>query len=534
MKKLPLGIQTFKEIIQGGYIYADKTQYVYNLINGMKCYFLSRPRRFGKSLLLDTINEVFNGDRELFKGLWLYDSDYDFEEHPVLRLDMSGIANETPEVLKTSISLALRTLSEKEGLPPIGDTPADIIKYLIQNLHDKYNKRVVVLIDEYDKPILDNIADLEIANANRQVVKRLYGILKPMDRYLRLTFITGVSKFTKTSLFSELNNLLDITMTEKYANICGIAIEDLNRYFNEHIASLASHDEFSKYSSLHDEILAWYDGYSWDGKTRVINPFSLLSFLAQERFSSYWYASGTPRFLLDMIKKRPEGYTDLMELDVSEWSLDSFDIQNISAGPLLFQTGYLTVKEVLKNHTPATYRLSMPNREVRIAFNLHILSEFTEKENPFAENIYRRIKDSLESGDLRSMLGSLKSLFASIPFQLHIGREAYYHSIFLALMNVLGFEVNAELSVSGGRIDATLELDDKVYVIEFKYNDCAPDATIDDKRVLFDILLDRAMAQIKDKGYAKRFAGSDKTVYQAAFAFLGRDDIDMRMETVYP
>ena len=527
MKKLPLGIQNFREIISGGYVYVDKTCYVYELINSAKYYFLSRPRRFGKSLLLDTINEAFSGEKELFKGLYIYDTDYTFAKHPVLRLDMSRISNKTSEILENSLVLALKTRAIEEGLEVPGNIPADIFQYLIEALYKKYQQRVVVLIDEYDKPILDHLTNIETAEINRQVLRGFYGILKSMDPYLRLTFITGVSKFTKTSIFSELNNLLDITLTEDYANICGITVADLSIYFSEHIDNLACQNKFKCYSNLHDEILSWYDGYSWDGCTRVINPFSLLSFFTQKRFASFWYASGTPKFLIDLIKKRPQGYADLNNFEISEWSLDTFDIQKMSAAPLLFQTGYLTIKEILDESAPPIYLLDLPNFEVRMAFNMHILAEFTETEGAFAETSYRRIKDALASGDLYGMLNTMKALFASIPYQLHIGQEYYYHSIFYAMMNLLGFDIDAEVPVSGGRVDAVLELDDKVYVIEFKYLNCPPDAASALKQKLFEKALPEGMKQIKERGYYKKFLGSGKTVYLAAFAFLGRDDIEL-------
>ena len=353
-----------------------------------------------------------------------------------------------------------------------------------------------------------------------------------MDPYLRFTFITGVTKFTKTSIFSELNNLFDITLTDKYADICGIAIEDLNEYFCEHIEQLASRGKFGDYNRIHDRILDWYDGYSWNGETRVINPYSLLSFFMQERFTGFWYASGTPKFLLDLIKNRQEGYTSFNNLEIGEWSLDTFDIHNMEVESLLFQTGYLTVKELLSEQEPPVYILEIPNFEVRIAFNLHILAEFTERGSRFAETAYRRIRESLKTGDLHSMLETLKGLFASIPYQLHIGKEAYYHSIFYAIMNLLGFDLDAEVSVSGGRVDGILELEDKVYVMEFKYIDCPYDADPETKQNLFDTALAQGMTQIENRGYYKKFAGSGKALYQAAFAFLGRDDIKLKLKMV--
>ena len=532
MKKLPLGMQSFRGLIEGDYLYVDKTQYVYELLNNEKYYFLSRPRRFGKSLLLDTICEVFRGDKELFKGLWIYDSDYVFEKYPVIRLDMSNISNKTPKVLEDSIVSTLRTRIKDEGLDITDDIPSDIFKHLIVGLFKKYNQRVVVLIDEYDKPILDHINDADTAEANRMVIKGFYGILKSMDQYLRFTFITGVSKFTKTSIFSELNNLLDITMTEKYVNICGIPIESLEEYFGEHIESLASSENFKPLGSLSDVILKWYDGYSWDGKTRLLNPFSLLSFFSQKRLESYWYASGTPKFLIDLIKKKPESFTSLKNLEIRERVLDTFDIRQMEIEPLLFQTGYLTVKSVIREFGAPIYVLDMPNLEVSEAFSLQLIAELTEKGEVFTETSYLKLNGALRAGDLQAMLDILRGLFASIPYEIHVDAEAYYHSILYAVLRVLGFDIDAEVSASGGRVDAVLELGDKVYVMEFKYKSCLTDASAEDKRKLFAEALDKGLAQIKDRGYYKKYTGSGKTIYQAAFAFLGRDDIEMLVESV--
>ena len=530
MKKLPLGIQNFRKIIEGDYVYVDKTRYVYDIINNASYYFLSRPRRFGKSLFLDTLSEAFSGDKELFKGLYIYDTDYAFSKYPVIRLDMSNISNETPEILEKSLFAALQMRVIAEGLTIISDIPSDIFKTLIEALYEKYQQRVVVLIDEYDKPILDHLTNLETAEANRQVLRGFYGILKSMDPYLRLTFITGVSKFTKTSIFSELNNLFDITLTEEYANICGIAIEDLCGYFGEHIAYLASLPRFKRYDDLSEKILAWYDGYSWDGCTRVINPFSLLSFLKQKRFAGFWYMSGTPSFLLKLLKNKPESFLTLNKLEISERVLDIFDLNNMEIEPLLFQTGYLTIQETRIPDDTASYLLKIPNLEVREALYMNIIAVFTEKGEVFTEATYRKVKESLKAGDPQNVLTLLKSLFAAIPYQLHIDREAYYHSIFFAVMNVLGFDMEAEVSTAKGRVDAVLELEDKVYVMEFKYVDCEPDASDEVKNNLFATALWEGMRQIIERGYSNKYLGSGKTIYQAAFAFLGKDDIEMRVE----
>ena len=527
VKKLPFGIQNFRKIIESDYVYADKTRYIYELINDASNYFLSRPRRFGKSLLLDTIAEAFSGDRELFKGLFIYESDYCFDKHPVLRLDMSNIANETSKILKDSLTSELKTRAKKEGFELESNLPSDVLKTLIEELYNKYGRGVIILIDEYDKPILDHIDELELAEANRKVLRGFYGVLKSMDPFLRLTFITGVTKFTKTTVFSGLNNLRDITLSEEYSNICGIAIEDLDRYFYEHIKKLAASGKYGNYNNIRDKILEWYDGYSWDGMTHVINPYSLLSFFSEKKFSGFWYASGTPKFLTDLIKNRQDGYTRLENLEMGEWSLDTFEIDNIEVEALLFQTGYLTVKEILPEQEPPVYLLGIPNYEVRIAFNLNILAEFTGRGGVYTETAYRKLKESLKTGNLQSMLMVLRGLFASIPYQLHIGQEAYYHSIFYAIMNLIGFDIEAEVSTSGGRIDGMLELDDKVYIIEFKYENCAPDSTPETKKNLFSKALAEGMKQIEDRGYYMKYIASGKTIYQAAFAFLGRDNIEI-------
>ena len=529
MKKLPLGIQNFRKIISDSYVYVDKTKYVYDLINDASYYFLSRPRRFGKSLLLDTIAEAFSGDKELFNGLWIHGSDYSFEKHPVLRLDMSNIANKTPETLENSLLSVLLDRAKAEGFGIDSNLPSDVFKTLVEELHSKYGQRVVVLIDEYDKPILDHLQDVDAAEANRKVLRGFFGILKSMDPHLRMTFITGVSKFTKTSIFSELNNLLDITLTERYAGICGVPIEDLDRCFSDHIKDLETLERFKHLESLRGEILAWYDGYSWDGVNRLLNPFGLLSFFAQKRFSSFWYASGTPSFLIKLLKEKPASFLALGDLEMRERVLDSFDIHRIGSASLLFQTGYLTVKDVDYAAIPPVYALDIPNHEVREAFYLNIVAEFTEQGEENADAAYRKMSLALQRGDIQSMLKLLKGLFASIPYELHVDLEAYYHSILYAVMGLLGFDIDAEVSVSGGRVDAVLELADKVYVMEFKYEHCAKDASAEEKRELFDKALDAGMRQIKDRGYAKKYEGGGKEVVLAAFAFLGRDDIDMRM-----
>jgi len=417
----------------------------------------------------------------------------------------------------------------EEGFEIGSKMPGAIFMNLIKMLHNKYDKRVVVLIDEYDKPILDRLKNIDVADRNRDVLREFYGILKSSDPYLRFIFITGVSKFTKTSVFSELNNLRDITMSKKYANICGVLVDELDRFFGAHIESLVKLPEFRSYEDLRNNILKWYDGYSWDSESKLINPFSLLSFIIEERLYGFWFASGSPKFLMDLIKEKPASYIGLKNLEIGEWALDSFDIQRMSIVPLLFQTGYLTIKEIQMKHGQYSYLLEMPNLEVKQAFNLNIMAELSGNDGVFAETSYLRMRDCLISGNLEEMLGILKSLFAGIPYQLHIDREAYYQSIFYAVMTVLGFDINAEVSTAKGRVDAVLEMDDRVYIMEFKYKDCPPDTPEEEKRKLFDKALKEGAKQIDDRGYHKKYESSDKKIIKAAFAFLGRDEVEMML-----
>ena len=443
---------------------------------------------------------------------------------------MSNIPNKTSETLENSLARELKQLAKRENVDISGDEPADLFKHLIENLRAKSGQKVVVLIDEYDKPIIDHLFDIPTAEANRMVIRGFYGVLKSMDPHLKFTFLTGVSKFAKTSVFSELNNLSDITMVEKYANICGIAADDLDKHFGEHIESLRPLRAFQNCDNIHDEIIRWYDGYSWDGKNKVINPFSLLSLFVQERFGTFWYASGNPKFLIDLIKKNPDEFLNLKTLEMTEQALDAADFNKLEEKPLLFQTGYLTVKEVVYNGVAPSYMLEMPNLEVGEAFSKNIVAIFTESGHSGADSFQFGMGRALRDGDLPKALGALRSLFASIPYNLHVDLEAYYHSIFYAVMSVLGFRMDAEVAVSKGRVDAVLELVDKVYVMEFKYERCPPDASDEHKRKLFEAALIDGMEQINGRGYHKKYEGSGKAVYRAAFAFLGRDDIEMRVE----
>ncbi|HLP60904.1 MAG TPA: AAA family ATPase, partial [Candidatus Deferrimicrobium sp.] len=346
MKNLPLSIQTFSKLIAGDYLYIDKTRDIYNLFaEGGQYYFLSRPRRFGKSLLISTLAEIFSGNKELFKGLWIYDK-IQWTQHPVILIDFSKMDFESPMILKESLKQFLNetavfygvTLDEKK-------TYKESFVELIKKLSSQ--GRVVILVDEYDKPITEHLeaGKIEIAKNIRKVLKNFFGIIKGSDAFLRFVFITGVSKFSRVSIFSDLNNLRDITLSKKFSMLVGYTETELMDYFGPYLAQLADEAGMDK-KQLANDIKHWYNGYSWDGVNFVYNPFSILNLFAEKSFENFWFTSGTPTFLIQLIKRKKSEITEFENLTVGSYTFDSYEIENIDIPALLFQTGYLTIKKI--------------------------------------------------------------------------------------------------------------------------------------------------------------------------------------------
>ena len=365
MKKLPIGIQSFRKIRESDYFYVDKTEYIFNLIQSEGSIFLSRPRRFGKSLLVSTLEELFRGNRNLFEGLWIDSSGYEFPSYPLLHLDMNMFSSSGIDSLRKDLLLGLRKTAKEEGISLEDASTGAVFGNLISELYKKYNKRVVVLIDDCDKPILDNLHTV-LAGAMQDELRNLFGILKSLDGYLRFVFMTGVSKFAKASVFSGANQFKDITMHHKYTNICGIERDALRGI----LAELSEKEPFDL-EAEYIKVIKWYDGYSWDGVSFLLNPFSLLNYFSRRQFKAYWYASGTPKFLFDLIKGNTSRYTAKEAFEITEDDLDAMDIDNLSVVPLLFQTGYLTVADKLDDM--GVYKLRIPNFEVNEAFHNHLL-----------------------------------------------------------------------------------------------------------------------------------------------------------------
>ena len=496
-RKLPIGIQTFREIREENYYYVDKTALIQRLMDEGKHYFLSRPRRFGKSLFLDTLKELFEGNEPLFEGLHIHDH-WDWSvRHPVLRLDF-GIGNfKEPDYLQTNVMTQLHTIAEDAGIAPHYDTAPECFGDLIRVLHRQVGQRVVVLVDEYDKPILDPLEVPEAARANRDFLHGLYSTIKSNDAHVKFTFLTGVSKFSKVSLFSGLNNLKDITLDARYSAICGYTEADLDAIFAPELPGLDR-----------DEIRRWYNGYSWLGE-EVYNPFDILLLFDKRQFGAYWFETGTPTFLIETLISRGVGTLALDNMLGSDELLSAFDVDHIATEALLFQTGYLTIIQTEPRGSRTYYRLSYPNQEVRQSLNESLLNHLTGRPTQQAEHS-ARLYDLLLVNDFAGLESLFKAFFASIPYQWHTNNniadyEGYYASVFYSYFASVGFDMVVEDSGSDGRLDMAVRFNDTVYLFEFKVVELAPEGT--------------AMAQLQAKGYADKYRDLGEPIHLIGVEF---------------
>jgi hypothetical protein len=394
MRKLPVGVQSFVELIESKCIYIDKTIYIYTLMQlGGRSFFLSRPRRFGKSLLLSTMKAIFEGKKELFEGFYIYDK-INWQEHQVLHLDMSGLETRSAENFEASISFRLHSLAERNGIALTASLPGDLLYELIEKLYRKSGKGVVVLIDEYDKPIQDALNKPELAEEIREILRTFYTVLKLKAEQLRFVFLTGVSKISQVSIFSGLNNLKDLTLDKRFAGICGYTQEELESGFKDYIQQLASHKSLSREQIL-EKIKDWYNGYSWDGRTFVYNPFSTLMLFDSFEFDPHWFHTGTPTFLLELMEKRRDFSPVLEEsIPVSREFSDSQMLERMDTVPLFFQTGYLTIKK----RAGEKYLLEIPNQEVKLSLSNFLLSRFTDRAEFEVKNSGRRYPARIGTG----------------------------------------------------------------------------------------------------------------------------------------
>ena len=495
LKKLPIGISTLKDILKEDYIYVDKTDIAKDLIEEGRYYFLSRPRRFGKSLLLDTLKSIFDGDRELFKGLSIYESDYEFSKYPVIRISFNdGDFKSTEGFNQTLYEIMDKNQRDLDIKCPKDFSMPGCFKRLIEEAYNRYNKKVVILIDEYDKPILDNIDNKPEATKRREELKNFYSVIKGSDEFIKFVFITGVSKFSKVSLFSGLNNLNDITLNKKYATICGYTQNDIERVFAKHLEG----QDFKK-------IAKWYNGYKFLGEG-VYNPFDILLFIENQfEYRSYWFQTATPTFLLKLIEKNNYYLPKLENVVKDEMMLNSFDVDYIELETLMWQTGYLTISKVSENFdgTPL-YHLSIPNQEVKLSLMSSIANFISNISQPV--QLKNAIYQSLITNDFTKLETNLKSLYASIPYNNFTNNkmykyEGYYVSVFYSYIKALGVDTVGEDCTNRGRIDLTIKLDSCIYIIEFK---------TDGKN---------ALSQIKEKNYHQKYLNENLPIYIVGIEF---------------
>ena len=497
-RQLPIGIQNFREIRERNCYYVDKTGYALRLVEEGTHYFLSRPRRFGKSLFLDTLKELFEGSRELFQGLDAYDR-WDWSvRYPVLKLSFGGGHFDEPGHLQASVAEQLSAIERDTATQRYADTAPGRLRDLLGALHRRAGERVAVLVDEYDKPILDALEEPEVARTNRDYLQGLYGMIKSCDAHLRFCFLTGVSKFSKASLFSGLNNLRDITLNPRFSAICGYTEEDLDTVFAPELPGLDR-----------ERVRDWYHGYSWGGEERVYNPFDVLLLLADREFKAWWFETGTPTFLVDTLVERGVPSPALDGMLATEELLSTFDVGDIATAALLFQTGYLTMLGREDKGGKRFYRLGYPNREVRESLNTSLLGYLVKDRMRQARNSIR-LFDLLEAADFGGLEQLFHALFAGIPYQWHsrnkIARfEGYYASVFYSYFAGLGLEVTVEESGSGGRLDMAVRAAGRVYLFEFKVVERAGPGA--------------AIAQLKERGYADKYRHLGEPIHLVAVEF---------------
>ncbi|MCO6478720.1 MAG: AAA family ATPase [Phaeodactylibacter sp.] len=496
MKGLPLGIQDFRKLREENLLYIDKTQDIYRLIQSGYYYFLSRPRRFGKSLLVSTLQEIFLGNKELFKGLWIEDK-IEWVEHPVVHISFNAIGYKDLG-LERAIEERLGDIAVEYGLQLEKEGVAPKFTELLKKLNESTGKKVVLLIDEYDKPIVDYIDDLETADHQRNILKNFYSIVKNADPHIRFFLVTGVSKFSRVSLFSDLNNLRDITLSPKFSCLAGYTHEELFHYFSDRMDLICETQRISK-EELASRISQWYNGYSWDGKNRLFNPFSILSYFADEQFSNFWWQTGTPSFLIKLLRKGMHFH--LEEVEGGQDLFESYTLDNLEYRSLLFQTGYLTIHSV---EDYGLYTLGYPNKEVRDSMYRHLLGAFRHAPTADTQPLVVKIKKALDAGDLDRFIRLVNILFDTLPYQIFIeDREAFFHAILHIALNATGMFVETEVSTAKGRVDAVIHSDETIYVMEFKLDESA----------------ESALRQIREKRYGSKYLGRDKEILALGINF---------------
>ena len=501
-RKLPIGIQTFKDIREQGYLYVDKTALVWQIANSGKPYFLSRPRRFGKSLLISTIESYFEGRKDLFEGLAIEKLEEKWEKHPVLHLDLNAEKYDTIESLNAILSNQLTQWEAIYGKGEDEETLSNRFRGVIRRANGQTGKGVVVLVDEYDKPLLQAMHNQELLEAYRNTLKAFYGVLKSADRYLRFIFLTGVTKFSQVSVFSDLNQLNDISLNRAYASICGITKEELLATFQPELQALAENNE-QTYDEAVEAMTAQYDGYHFHPQgTGMYNPFSVLNAFDKLEFGNYWFQTGTPTFLVKSLQEVDYDLRTLMDgVEASAQTFTEYRAESHNPIPLIYQSGYLTIKDYDKEFK--IYTLEFPNDEVKYGF-LNFLVPFYTPITDDKKNFYiGRFVQELRKGEIDAFMKRFEAFFADFPYELNDKTERHYQVIVYLIFKLMGQFTQAEVHSAQGRADAVVQTPDYIYVFEFKLNGTAEDA----------------LKQINEKGYADPFKTDKRKLIKVGVEF---------------
>lgn len=494
MKRLPIGIQSFEKLINNNALYIDKTRHIYELITTGDTYFLSRPRRFGKSLLISTLAAIFQGKRSLFDGLSIAQSDWQWQTFPIIRIDFSNFSLDTPEQLTVGLQQTLHDIAAhyQVSLTETGD-----LKRLFRTLIIQLAKLnpVVILIDEYDKAIIHHLGkNTEIAKQNRDILKNFYEVIKASDEYLQFVLLTGISKFSKMSVFSGLNNLNDISMHHRYADLVGCTEQEIDENFTDYVQKLAEAQQLSV-AKVRDKMRQWYNGFRFTkSDIKVYTPYSLLLLFHNLDFANYWFSSATPTFLINLIRDQSYDIQAIEAKNIDAMAFTSYDIDNLRVLPLLVQTGYLTIAQYHRDYD--AYDLAYTNFEVRQAFTQHLAELLTGVSPELTTSHLLHCIQHLQANHLAQFFQTLQIFFANIPYQIQLPHEYYYQTIFYVLFKLLGLRIHAEIQTNDGRVDAVIETATHIYVMEFKFNGSA----------------EQALQQIHDKRYYQPYLHLAKTI----------------------
>ncbi|MBE5918600.1 MAG: hypothetical protein E7272_02040 [Pseudobutyrivibrio ruminis] len=499
MKNISTSTASFRKIVEGDYLYVDKTKYIYEMVKEpFGQFFFSRPRRFGKSLTVSTLEAVFKGEKDLFKGTFINDADYSWEEYPIIHIDFGRIDSTTVSILEEGIKLSLNGIAKACDVEIQGSTPALMFGELIKALYNKYEKSVVILVDEYDRPITNNLEDGKGVKQISRVMEAFYQMIKGYEEMERFVFITGVTRLSQVSIFSKLNNLVDISRSDAYSDAVGYNEKDLTDYFNEYIKEAAKKNDCS-YDEMRKKLASWYDGFKFSfSGIKVYNPVSIGRFFTENyEFRNYWYATATPVMLINLAKKQKITVESLENAIVTDISFNSFDISSLSENEvdtqtvtqLLLQTGYLTIGEKEEKSTIPSYRLIYPNKEVRLSFETDLASVYTGKSISDINIIATNVQRAAFEGNVDEMIKMLKSSIAGIPYGIQLKYEKYYQSLMYLLFKMCGMNIISEGMTNIGRIDAELIAGKNIFIIECKIDKTA----------------EEALAQINDNKYAEKY-----------------------------